>query len=421
MVTTVPSITILGSSGGAAKAVLSILNRSIQDINDPIHCHTCCCHLHLIDRNQKDMEYYLHWLPELQGKITLYQFDVNDTRRLLHHFKHTKTNMVIDVSWADTIGTLQCCNKLGIHYVNTALENTSVDDNMDAERFSLLERYRLFEEYKPKFRNASAIIGSGMNPGVVQWMAVNMIKDNISETPLGCYIIEHDNSFLSDKSLASNNTIYTTWSPECFLEEAAMNYPVFVRQHTPLFLYKEVYSQEFKVSLGKKQFYGCLVPHEEVLTLGKLFDMEFGFIYKINEHSTRLIRKNIRNLDILWERPMEVLDPACSELSGQDLVGVLLVYDNKERYVYNVLRNKEVFARYHINATYFQVACGIYGAISTILLDDIPPGAYYVDELILKTSSRYGEYLSYHMKDFVTGQNHFSDGLLFNRIKTPHL
>lgn len=35
-----------------------------------------------------------------------------------------------------------------------------------------------------------------MNPGVVQWMALE----------------EHDNSFFADKSLANKKTIYTTWS-----------------------------------------------------------------------------------------------------------------------------------------------------------------------------------------------------------------
>lgn len=31
------TFTILGSSGGVAKAVLAILNQSVQDKNDPIH------------------------------------------------------------------------------------------------------------------------------------------------------------------------------------------------------------------------------------------------------------------------------------------------------------------------------------------------------------------------------------------------
>jgi hypothetical protein len=38
-------------------------------------------------------------------------------------------------------------------------------------------------------------------------------------------------------------------------------------------------------------------------------------------------------------------------------------------------------------------------------IDQIPKGAYYVDELWLKTSNNYGQYLRYYMTDFVTGEN----------------
>ena len=37
------------------------------------------------------------------------------------------------------------------------------------------------------------------------------------------------------------------------------------------------------------------MPHEEVYTLGKLYDMEGGFLYKINDHTSELIRTNIED------------------------------------------------------------------------------------------------------------------------------
>ncbi|MGM9989040.1 MAG: hypothetical protein ACI35O_17665 [Bacillaceae bacterium] len=76
-----------------------------------------------------------------------------------------------------------------------------------------------------------------------------------------------------------------------------------------------------------------------------------------------------------------------------------------------------LFIYYGISATYFQVACGIYSAICTVLLDDLPTGIYYVDELLLYTDSLYGKYLSYYMDEFIVGENTFSEGLLENRLK----
>jgi homospermidine synthase len=216
-----------------------------------------------------------------------HQFDLNNTKSFTRHLKSTKTTIVIDVSWADTVEMLQVCDKLGVNYVNTALENTMIDENEELyEGFPLIERIRYFEKYKDRFSNSSAIIGSGMNPGVVQWMAIELLKNDSEERPIGCYIVEHDSSFFKNKKMAKKSVIYTTWSPECFLDEAILSYPMFMKHYTPLFLYEKVYDLEFKVTLGAKQFYGCLMPHEEVYTLCKLYDMEGGFIYKVNDHTT---------------------------------------------------------------------------------------------------------------------------------------
>lgn len=410
------TISILGSAGGVAKSVLAVLNKSFQDIGDPVHPFISHCDIHLIDQKQKDMTYYESFLPHLSHAITLHQFNLGNLKMFRQHLTRTKTTLVIDLSWADTVEMLECCNELGIPYINTALENRMVDENIELEGFTLLERYRIFQENRGRFTNMKAIIGSGMNPGVVQWMALDMMKQTPGETPLGCYIVEQDNSFYADRSLVQKKTIYSTWSPECFLDEALLNYPMFMKQNRPIFLYNDVYELAFKVSLGNKQFYGCLMPHEEVITLGKAYDMETGFIYRVNDVTTELLRANLGNAEALWNWNHKVLDPAEAELDGEDLVGVLLVYKDKERFMYNVMSNQSIFAEFKTNATYFQVACGIYGAISTLLLDEIPTGIYFVDELLSKTDSSYGKYLSYYMKDFVTGENNRSDGLLLDRV-----
>ncbi|WP_318617131.1 saccharopine dehydrogenase NADP-binding domain-containing protein [Sporosarcina sp. YIM B06819] len=416
-------ITILGSGGGVAKSILSILNKSAHDKKDPIHHIIKKSRIHLVDNKQQKDDYFHRLFPNLKNYIVLHQFDLKDNKRFIDHLKKTETSLVVDVSWADTVEMLQCCDQLGINYVNTALENTMVDENEELyEGFGLIERLRHLEKHKGEFINSSAIIGSGMNPGVVQWMAIELLKSDTSEElPLGCYIVEHDTSFYKNKKMAKENVIYTTWAPECFLDEAILSYPMFMKNHIPLFLYEKVYDVEFKVTLGDKQFYGCLMPHEEVYTLGQLFDMEGGFLYKVNDHTTELIRSNLDDLDKLWDHEMKVLDPFDATLEGEDLAGVLLVYQDKERYMYNVSSNDSIFSEYKTNATYFQVACGIYASLSVLLLDQIPKGAYYVDELLLKTNNHYGDYLTYYMTDFVVGENKHSDGLLHQRMKNNRI
>ena len=411
------TITILGSTGGVAKSVLSILNHSAADKNDPIHQVIVNSKLYLIDINQKKMDYYHQLFPNLKDKIIAVQFDLNDLDQFTEHLRSTRTKLVIDVSWADTIEMVECCNKLGVHYINSALENTAVDLDESLYGFPLTERYTRFEKKKDAFTNTRAIIGSGMNPGVVQWMAIKLLKDHTSDPPLACYIFEHDSSFYKDENLVDPKTIYTTWSVECFLDEAILSYPMFVRDQIPLYMYDHVYAAEFKITLKDREFYGCLMPHEEVLSLGKLFDFELGFIYRVNEHTTKLIRNNLDDVDDLWNWNQTLIDPAEGEVEGEDLVGVLLVYEDKEIYMYNTMKSKDIFKKYNTSATYFQVACGIYAGTASLLLDTIPLGAYYVDELLMKTESNYGKYLAYYMQNFVYGENNSSDGLLHQRIK----
>ncbi|MEH7014236.1 S-adenosylmethionine decarboxylase related protein [Neobacillus niacini] len=411
-------ISILGSAGGVAKSVLSILNKSVIDTKDPIHRIIADSKIHLIDLNQKDTQYYQNLFPHLKNQIVIHQFDLKDTEHVKNHLKSTNTTIVIDISWADTVEMLQCCDQLGIKYVNSALENTFIDDHEEQfAGFPLIERIRYFEKHNDTFTNTTAIVCSGMNPGVVQWMAIEMLNQYPNEKPLGCYIVEHDNSFFKKKSKAKKDVIYTTWSPECFLDEAILCYPMFMKNQTPLFLYENVYDIEFQVTVGKKKFYGCLMPHEEVYTLGKMFDMECGFLYKVNDHTTKIIREHLDDSDVLWDFEMKVLDPLEAPLIGEDLVGVLLVYQDKERYMYNVMSNETIFSQYKTNATYFQVACGIYASLSVLLLDQIPKGVYYVDELLLETKNHFGHYLSCYMTDFVYGENNKTDGLLLNRMR----
>ncbi|WP_129688273.1 S-adenosylmethionine decarboxylase related protein [Gottfriedia acidiceleris] len=411
-------ITLLGSSGGVAKAVISIFNKAYMNENDPIHYFIKNSKLHLIDIKQKDKNYYENIAPNLKNNMILHEIDLNHILLFKKHLQETQTSIVVDVSWADTAEILGCCNELGVKYIDTALENTFIDENEDLfSGFQLMERFRVFDEKKPSFKNTSAIIGSGMNPGVVQWMAIDLMNQYPDEKPLACYIVEHDTSFYENPNLAKKNTVYTTWSPECFLEEAISSYPMFMAQHTPIFLDHDVYSVEFKVTLGEKVFYGSLMPHEEVYTLGSLFNVESGFLYRVNENTTNLIRDNLDDVDVIWDFDQILLDPSYAPLIGEDLVGVLLVYEDKERFVYNVMNNKDAYANYGINATYLQVACGIYAGVASLLLDSLKKGTYYVDELLVNTDSMYGSYLKFHMPHFVYGQNEKSDGLLLQRMK----
>ena len=220
----------------------------------PIHKYIYNSKIYLIDKQQKNLIIF-KIIPNLIEKLVLCQFDLQDTNKLKQHLVNTNTTVVIDVSFGDTVNMLSCCNKLGIKYINTALENELVDEDKDGiyEGVGLCERYKIFKSNENKFKNTTAIVCSGMNPGVIQWMALEAIKNNNNKVPKACYIVELILSY-KDESLADKNTLYTTWSTECFLDEAILSYPLFVQQHTPLLMYNKIYELEFKVRLGDIYF-----------------------------------------------------------------------------------------------------------------------------------------------------------------------
>lgn len=410
------TLTLLGSSGGVGRALLALLNKSAGEANAPLYSFLRDCHLHLIDLNQKELNDVYTQYPNLRGKITLHSFNLTDTEKFRQHLIETRTQLVVDASWADTCEILECCDELGIRYTNTALENIMVDENdVEYAGFTVLERWNIFEEQRNRFSNTTAIMCSGMNPGIVQWAVLELMKQTPDEKPHACYIVERDSSFLADHSLATDDTVYISWAPECFLDEVILNYPMFVRQHVPLVSYNRVMDYEYPITLGLIQFNGFLMAHEEVISLGKLLDMEIGFLYRVNDHTINWIRANREDEDKLWDSKHKLLDPQENKIIGEDLVGVLLVYENKERFMYNVQHNTAVFDQYQTSATYFQVASGLYAAICSLLLDELPKGIFWVDELLLQTNSKYGQYVTYHLNEWVTGENNNTDGLLLDR------
>lgn len=410
-------ITVLGSSGGVARALLTLFEKSLHDEHAPLHAYLNNAKIHGVDREQKPRSYYRSFAPELtHNRLKLHQLDLTDAASLKQHCVRTKTELVIDLSWADTRSMLACCDELGIGYINTALEDTEVDDMPEVEATSLLERISRFGEVEDTFKNVKAIVCSGMNPGVVQWMAVKLMKEQPDRLPRAIYVVEKDDTFYADPSLAKPETVYVTWSPECFLEEAISNYPVYSIGETTFMIYGDVYQREYWVQLGDVSFSGCLMAHEETIVLADHYDVESAFIYRVNDHTTNLIQNNLDDTDELWEHDQKLLHPDDGELVGSDLVGVLLVYDDHERYMYNNLTNKEAYDRFQTNATYVQVASGVYAAACVLLLDGVEPGVHWVHNLTEDDDSRYGDYVTYYLREYVTGTNERSDGTLLERI-----
>ncbi|EFM10390.1 conserved hypothetical protein [Paenibacillus curdlanolyticus YK9] len=410
------AITVLGSSGGVARALLTLFEHSLLDEHSPLHACLANSRIHGIDREQKPRSYYRSFAPELSARLKLHQLDLTDAESLKEHCVRTNTQLVIDLSWADTRSMIACCDELGISYVNTALEDEEVDEEPELETTSLLERIDRFDAAESTYKRVKAIVCSGMNPGVVQWMAVELMKENPDKKPRAIYVVEKDDTFYEDPSLVKPNTVYVTWSPECFLEEAVSNFPVYSIGETTYMIYGNVYDREYEVRMGDITFSGCIMAHEETIALAEDYEVESAFIYRVNDYTTEQIYDNLDDTDELWKYDQKLLHPDDGKLVGGDLIGVLIVYDDHERYMYNHVTNEEAYAEFKTNATYLQVASGVYAAASVLVLDSVESGVHWVHDLAEAADSRYGDYVMYYLREFVTGTNDSTDGMLLQRV-----
>src|SRR4051812_15301229 len=123
-------MTILGSAGSLGRSLLALLNKASSDQFDPIHQKLLNSTIHLIDYKQKPLDYYQSICPNLFHRLKIHQIDLKDTIILKNFLKRSHTSIVMDVSLADTVEMLDCCNQLGVHYVNSALENIYINDHV---------------------------------------------------------------------------------------------------------------------------------------------------------------------------------------------------------------------------------------------------------------------------------------------------
>lgn len=110
--------------------MLALLNRAIADPADPLYGNLRNCRLYLIDiRSDPSSLSHAAKYPNLADRLEVHALDLRNLEAFRQHLCATRTTLVIDLSWADTLQMLECCNELGIRYVNTALENTEVDED----------------------------------------------------------------------------------------------------------------------------------------------------------------------------------------------------------------------------------------------------------------------------------------------------
>lgn len=365
----------MGASGGVAQAFLRYLshhrdllqNLVLWDKSDSIKTDPYIDHQSL---NYTFVHSALH-LPEQEDEY-------------LKVLKTNKIDIVVDLTDMDSIPILEASNKVGVSYINTAMN--------DEVKFAYELVFDIYPR-KEKLNKAPHILCSGMNPGVVNmWARHGIEKFGI---PKEIIHFEYDTSTISLGWKAMMTWSLKEFLVECVrdpsgkmlgrdrvdkLEPNALSHRVDLKNILSPIMTLDEYPRAFTVM------------HEENVSLAQRYNVPSKFLYAFN-------MKTMEELVALYDEQQNVFkkdlihgDNIRHPLDGADNIGVLLKYDGKRVYYFNSAPNNSAIGT---NGTYTQVVVGVYAALFVLLFDNLKNGAYFVEDLY---DTHYRHYLFDNMR-----------------------
>jgi homospermidine synthase len=293
-------------------------------------------------------------------------------------------DQVVDLSSLDTIECIRACDAAGASWLDTSIEHWP---GMAPPAWHELI-LRALPPARPDLAGGSHLVGSGMNPGVVNALAfygmqvfarIAGVAPSAQALRLHAIVFTEEDTTVEEHAEPSGGAFPMTWSPLHCLEELlqpdatiARNGRIAVLGHAPI-------DARYRARCGDRHIDGFVVPHEEVLTLAARFpDVEIAFLYRIPPAARAALAAHP------WRRrpddwPLRRMYPPHTwRLRGRDRVGVLLCSRRfGELWVgYDV--HVEDALRLSTTATQLQVAAGVIAGWAQL---GSHPGIHFVEDL----------------------------------------
>lgn len=354
------NLLILGVSGGVGTALLIYLSSHRESFGQII----------LLDKSKRILsnKFISHKKFDylfLNEEIVL----PRDEEKYHSLLREHAVNIVLDVTDDETLPLFYATDRAGVSYVNSSLNGSRKTHE------HVLEVW----EKRDQFRNAAHILGTGMNPGIVNmWARHGIEKFGI---PQEIIVFEYDTS-----QTAANDHPMVTWSVKKFLEEVSEEPSVIMagRDKPMEFLPNAIENRiDMKRILSpilalKEYPEGFIVPHDEIVSLAQKFDVPAKFVYAINIGTMRTLIESYRKNKKLSFNELKLGDNIGHPLEGADNIGVLLNYPERKVYYFNTISNVSIKGT---NATYTQVVTGVIAALLTLVHDNLNKGMHFVEDL----------------------------------------
>lgn len=356
-----PGLLILGASGSVARSVLRRLAAHRGRFR----------RLVLLDKNDHVRHDRYVDLRSLRATFVREELRLPDGLRGYRKLVRSHDiDMVLDLTDAPTLPTLQATDDLGVSYLNTCLS----DEELDVEGLvnHLLPNRR-------RYAHAPHILCTGMNPGAVNMWVVHGIER--FGVPRETIHFEYDTS-----TPVSGWKPVVTWSKKEYLSETVWNPSGLVREGHVIPLRPNALAHAVDMApilrpiLPKLGAYphGFTVLHEENLTLARRFGHTSKFVYALHPRTMEHLVRTWRATGTVKPSDLVLGDNTEIPLTGSDLIGVCLEYPRRRVYYTNEMHNSAVIGT---NATCAQVAVGVLCGLFTLMVDRLPKGVHFVGGL----------------------------------------
>jgi len=355
-----PNLLILGASGHVAQAVLQRLMVRRGDFGrlvlvDPKDNVLRDPHL---DHARLDYEFVPHAI-RLPG-------DTAEYHRLL---RRREIHIVLDVTDQDSLPMLAATDAAGVAYVNTALN--------EADRGIAEVVADVHSTFRQQSR-APHVLGSGMNPGVVNLWVWHGYQHY--GTPTEIIHFEYDTSVPRQGWRPM-----ITWSRQEFLAETVWETTgrvvdgELVMYSGNALNHREDLGPIMRPVVNLPEYpRGLLVLHEENVKLGVKLGVSSKYLYAIHPRTMSFLEQRWRQHGLVEVADLLLGDNTSIALDGADTIGVCLDYPDRRIYYLHSLANRAVAGT---NATCAQVAVGADAALHALTADRLTPGIHFSSDL----------------------------------------
>lgn len=341
----------------------------------------------------------------------------NIDKVFIDNLKLTSNDIILDCSYEiDTLDMFKFCNKYGISYINSAVEDWSERVAKSQEYDTYYDRISTIETFNEnlKDKNTNFIIGLGCNPGNVNlWVLyalekinkkfykINETKHNLLAQKMGLntiHISEWD-SHITKKPKRINEYVNTwagnsnSWYDEAF-SYVEVSWGTHEKEFPSLILPDK--SNDFQIVINRlgcqlfartyvpsnNYLLGMVIRHEECYTIpkyltvfdnnnNKVYQPSCYYIYNPNDSSKASIYEVIENEEVYQDnKRLMTSDITC----GKDEVGATLFFqDGKVFWIGSILDINEARFIFNnelndfINSTILQVVAGYIGGLIYII------------------------------------------------------